>query len=346
MNQNKFRIYAKKLLLTYPQCNLEPTNVLKLLQDKLDIKDYLIAQELHQDKGLHIHAFLELQNTKDIKNPTFLDLHEETNIFHGNYQVAKFKPKIINYLLKDTKNFIASNDILLHIKNHSFKKNSNINEDILNLAKNGDLTQALQLYEKTYPLSYLRSPKAIENSFKFIHLKQLGFKTKYQLKDFIIPNDLKKLLDSTDLKNPTQTIQIEGKTGTGKTAFLIAYLEQFNIPFFRVCNLDGLRFYKGEPIIIYDDFDWNNPSIQRENAIHLLDVNSSATISIKHSSVHIKEGPKFILTNKPLKDYSTYINNHIFSLDEIQRRVFSYSLKESLIKDSNTSLEDSKNPNN
>ena len=51
-----FRLAAKHLFLTYPKCNLEPKDALEQFNTKLNIKEYIISQESHQDGDKHLHA--------------------------------------------------------------------------------------------------------------------------------------------------------------------------------------------------------------------------------------------------------------------------------------------------
>ena len=57
------------------------------------------------EKGRHIHCFLELNRVFDTKNPRTLDLNVNTQKgdekLHGNYQGAKHKDQVIQYILKD-----------------------------------------------------------------------------------------------------------------------------------------------------------------------------------------------------------------------------------------------------
>lgn len=59
--KKKFRLNARQLFLTYPQCVLEPDEVLTLLTAKLgEPEAYIIAQEAHQVKRSCIcHATIQ-----------------------------------------------------------------------------------------------------------------------------------------------------------------------------------------------------------------------------------------------------------------------------------------------
>lgn len=92
----KYRLNTKSFFLTYPRCTLTKEQALTLLQDKLDIQTYYISREDHKDGTPHIHAFIKTHTKHNFLNPNCLDLNE----FHGNYQSAREKQKVIGYVCK------------------------------------------------------------------------------------------------------------------------------------------------------------------------------------------------------------------------------------------------------
>src|SRR5690349_7922334 len=92
-----FRINSRQLFLTWPQCNISKENALKLLQEKLAIDQYVIAEELHEDKTPHLHAYIKCIKPVDIKNPHKLDLGD----FHGNYQSCRSSAAVKAYCVED-----------------------------------------------------------------------------------------------------------------------------------------------------------------------------------------------------------------------------------------------------
>ena len=132
--KKEFRLYSKKMFLTYSQINksfdlnledlLIKQQVLQQLEEKIKnkttkIKDYLISLEYHQDGNKHIHVFLELEKRIDILDSSFFDLifmddNKKEYIIHGNYQVGKNKDSILNYLIKSDINFLSN--MKLYIK--------------------------------------------------------------------------------------------------------------------------------------------------------------------------------------------------------------------------------------
>ena len=105
IKKSNFRIASKKLFLTYSQCNLKPFECLNILEEKFKlytIEKYIITKEYHADnKGEHIHVFIELAKKIDCKNQSFFNMHNNEIIFKGNYQGCKQKEKVIEYITKD-----------------------------------------------------------------------------------------------------------------------------------------------------------------------------------------------------------------------------------------------------
>jgi len=81
--------------------------------------EYVIAQEKHEDGGLHIHAFIKVDKRVNFKNGIF-DLPEH----HGNYQVAKSWRAVQKYITKD--GVYISNIDLESAKNKTGKRNKDL----------------------------------------------------------------------------------------------------------------------------------------------------------------------------------------------------------------------------
>jgi len=73
-NQNKkYRANRKKFFLTYSQCDKTPEELFVHLSTIAAIHKYLIAQELHQDGGKHLHAYIDFVEKQDFKNCRWAD---------------------------------------------------------------------------------------------------------------------------------------------------------------------------------------------------------------------------------------------------------------------------------
>ena len=109
-------------------------------------------------------------------------------------------------------------------------------------------------------------------------------------------------------KRHKHALWIKGPSGIGKTEFAKSL---FTRPLV-VSDIEGLKRLKPtyHDVIIYDDMNFKHST--REFQIHLVDVQNSRDINVKHSSVLIPKGfPRIFTSNVP-----------IFSCDEaIKRRL-------------------------
>src|SRR5437868_4815134 len=103
-----FRLNAKKLFLTYPQCDLMPAVAITLLEQVLAPTYSIIASiachENHQDGNFHLHLALILNKKCNLTNENCLDIGN----FHGNYSSARNWNASVNYIKRCYKNTTAS----------------------------------------------------------------------------------------------------------------------------------------------------------------------------------------------------------------------------------------------
>lgn len=203
--------------LTYPQCPLEPTDVLALLRARspVAIKDYVVAVELHKDGNRHIHAFIRYEK-RVTWSKTLWDITFAGKTYTGNYQQAKSWSNVVAYCCKETKNYIAN----ISIEDAKSKK----------AARNSQL-----LHE---------DPKQLiaDGSIGFLQLPSL-------LRSKALYTTLQPPLETEDVRG----VWIVGKTGVGKSHFVRSkysgdelYLKSQNKWW------DG---YQSQPVVLLDDFD-------------------------------------------------------------------------------------------
>ena len=103
---NKFRISAKRMFLTYSQVDPQITalHVLDELKSNPNLREefkYVIAKEHHKDGGTHFHAIIIQEEKVDIKKPDALDIQYHEQNFHGNYAPVKSLARAISYVCKN-----------------------------------------------------------------------------------------------------------------------------------------------------------------------------------------------------------------------------------------------------
>lgn len=89
---------VRTLFLTYPQCTVTRERLLEHLQSVDTVVEYVIAQEVHADGGLHLHAYVKFQ--QGLRCSQFTPTLDVDN-FHGNYQAARSFRSVIAYVKKD-----------------------------------------------------------------------------------------------------------------------------------------------------------------------------------------------------------------------------------------------------
>nr|WLD53462.1 replication associated protein [Tomato yellow leaf deformation dwarf virus] len=102
-----FRLSAKNIFLTYPQCDIEKDEVLRMLHSlKWTVvkPTYIrVAREEHTDGQPHLHCLIQLSGKSNIKDVRFFDLtHPRRSAnFHPNVQAAKDANAVKNYITKE-----------------------------------------------------------------------------------------------------------------------------------------------------------------------------------------------------------------------------------------------------
>lgn len=116
---------VKGWFCTWPQCPISKELALKILDEKLDIQEYVICEEQHKDGSPHLHAFIKLCRKKRFR-PDLFDLKDLEKNYHGEYQKAKSFRAVCKYVMKD-KNYISNFDVDKYLN----KKGKLTKEDLL-----------------------------------------------------------------------------------------------------------------------------------------------------------------------------------------------------------------------
>lgn len=80
-----FRIMSQHWLLTFPRCAISVDAMYEHLEDLLDLDEYIIATERHQDGGRHLHCWIRTRTVRNVKNPRFFDYYcDDGTSYHPN----------------------------------------------------------------------------------------------------------------------------------------------------------------------------------------------------------------------------------------------------------------------
>lgn len=115
-----FRLQAKFMFLTWPQCDTPKEVVLANLK-KLPTFEYaVVSRENHHDSaGVHLHAFVAWTKQVNKIGAKWLD---DIAGKHGNYQAARSNLKVVQYVIKDG-NYVSDGfDPALYISQAMNKK--------------------------------------------------------------------------------------------------------------------------------------------------------------------------------------------------------------------------------
>jgi hypothetical protein len=305
-----------------------------------NVTDFLLVKELHAVDDLksrnraenHVHVYLELSRSVDIKNSSFLDLtlidEGKNSVYHGNYQRCKNTKSTLNYLLKEVDAGDSSSVLMsegLQIRIGDFGELLNLDESLIKLAEKGEIKKALDLIKKNRPWLYLKSHMHLEKSLKDLYLKTLGCVPKYNFNQFQIPDELRALLSLAEKTN--RTVHLFGDSGTGKSQFIKCYtLDVKKLNPLIINNFDALRFFNFNThnAIIIDDIA-NLDKLKREEIIKFFDSEEETTFSLKHGSTRIPQStPRFLITNHPLER----VLGEDYTADKaISRRIVSFNLE-------------------
>lgn len=358
---DNFRLCSKSVFLTFSRCGLELETIKNQLQNKVKEKDptnfithYVACKERHENISIinetpyHVHGFFEFSKKVDTKDPLFFDIKgydiskKKESIFHPNVQSAKSRKNVIKYVLKNqsrsdldnlsgenSPTLIISPELKLYVdKNMELQ---NYQKTVISLAKIGDVDAAMRIFEDMNPGAYLRNHAQVKQSLTSLSQAQNVSLTKYKLTDFKLTPAMLDVIQKS--KKSERMLYVKGASGTGKTQFLLTLIKgEYRLNPLVVSNLDGIRFFKAEvhTAILFNDFNWNELKYEREKLIHLLDVESACTISVKHSSLYIPENvARFAASNLLLEDYLGEMAN----LTEIARRVCYLDIGDTMLYD-------------
>jgi len=329
-----FRIHAKKLYLTYSQVHpsADQQAILQILKQKPELPffNYVIAKEHHQDGGIHFHVLLLFNKQIDIKNQNALDIQFLEQTYHGNYQAARSTERVVEYVCKHG-DYITSLENLVEGKLLSMK------ELLIKDVKDLGLSPALIKHTENLPEKALANVSLVSAKNHFQALQQLKdlekadhVDTPFQLKDFLLTQDLKQWVDK-----PDKTLVLVGDSGVGKTAFCKAFVKEKRLKTLRVNHKQDFRRLDASYDAILID-DAGICGLSDTELLALVDNQEGKTIRVLYNSVLKKENlVQMLVMNNPeyQRIYSQLIQ------DRFARRVTFQQVKEPFINNLNVNIQ-------
>ena len=134
-DKKRFRLQAKRLFLTYPQCPAPKEILLQKLQEKLGqlgIEKYVIGQEEHKDGNLHLHAIVSMKKKCNIVSPRALDIEFDGVQYHGKYEPMKGSLiQAANYVTKHDKEALLKNIDMVSLAHATKSKKKYISQQVM-----------------------------------------------------------------------------------------------------------------------------------------------------------------------------------------------------------------------
>nr|WAE42443.1 MAG: replication associated protein [Cressdnaviricota sp.] len=215
LSEKQFRLQGKSFFLTYPQCDMDKAVAMAELMTKVDTNYVCVGHELHEDGSDHLHALIQTVNKLSTKKASFFDL----GTFHGNYQTARDAEDVQKYVQKCS-DFIEDGNFL-GMKQSEIQKRAAENKMIL-----------------TTPLHELVDTGDI-SIHSYVGL--VAAKNLYNLDKIVVPEYI-----------PRTVLWIYGKSGIGKSRYV---RDQYPGLFYNKPQNKWWDGYKGEKIVLLDDFD-------------------------------------------------------------------------------------------
>lgn len=101
-----FRLAAKSIFITYPQCPFPVDRVVSTyvdyFKDTNPVKELIVGQEKHTDGNYHLHLYVSFSRKINIKSSFFFDILPAPNgeYYHPNFSSVKSKKAVIIYVTK------------------------------------------------------------------------------------------------------------------------------------------------------------------------------------------------------------------------------------------------------
>lgn len=277
----EFRLNTAQIFLTYSQCSLEPNTILDNLKklDKLNIKNYIIAQESHKDGNKHIHVYLLLNSKINIRDNRYFDMGE----FHPKIEGCRSWKAVIKYVTKDG-SYISNYD--QKVIDDIIKDNMKVGElytKARDLAKDGKVKEGIEVLEHSKTVRDLViHGNAIQKNLRLLAVKRRS--PDFSIEQFNVSFNWDR----------TKSLVLWGPTNTGKTSLAKALLPKALF----VTHKDMLKQYDELEYegIIFDDMSFKH--WPREAQIHIVDFDNDRQIDVKHGMAVIPaKTPRIFTTN-------------------------------------------------
>ncbi|AAB18926.1 rep [Horseradish curly top virus] len=223
---NSFRIQARNIFLTYPQCTIPKDEMLQLLQNlnwTVVKPTYIrVAAERHADGTPHLHCLIQLSGKSNIKDCRFFDIThpQRSTSFHPNVQSAKDTNAVKNYITKEG-DYCESGQ-------YKVSGGTKANKDAVyhNAVNAGGVREALDIIKAGDPKTFVTQHHNVKANLEHIFAKPPEpWNPPYPLSSFTnVPEEMQEWADDyfgrpVADSHKAKSIIIEGNSRTGKTCW-------------------------------------------------------------------------------------------------------------------------------
>ena len=301
------RLRNSTFFLTYSQTGYDKERVAAFLRTKGTIKRMVVANELHQDGGRHVHALVEFDRSKDIR-PNFFDIGAE----HPNIGIWTNRNQTYDSWFVNHWDYCQKEDLSpIVIGTRPSVERKRKREEVFQTAMQLAISESVDR-----GMSYLCEQQAYDALTKYAQIASAMHMIR--AKKLCVAKPARSLSEFKNL--PTlplgwKNLFFQGPTNLGKTQFARALLPGATL----VRHRDQLRLCDFSKGVIFDDFDcshWPPAAV-----IHLLDWDESSGIDVKHGHVVIPAGTQKIFTFNSELTYWAPRDATNSQMDAIRRRI-------------------------
>jgi hypothetical protein len=336
--KTNFRIRSKKFFMTYPRLP-EIDNLgdlaLESLKNSFGIIDdstwgYLLSVEKHKDGTPHLHIYLKFNTVQGVYSRDKLSLNIKVNDsikkFEGKYEAVKNHHHVIQYVMKASENFdnIKTNMILPIFDGIYY---SDPAEHVYAVLRSLGLEAANEVFMKQYGDLVVNKGSMILKNLEvaaeyFVRMenkKKVLIRSLGEFKN--VPDEIIDWVNRDP--NKRYTLILYGPPGTGKTELAKSIMSELGLNYVLIRNINIL---KGMALnhavgLIFDDF--NLGDFNREEIIHILDIENPSSIRILYGTADIPSHMAKIFTTNRIKQFD--LND-----EAIRRRIIPVEIKEKL----------------
>lgn len=302
-DKKRIHKFAMGWFLTYPQCPMKKEAMLEalkvtLMNFKLEIKEYVICEEKHENGDPHLHAFIKLDRRREFRADLFdvMDLDTGKN-YHGHYETAKSFRAVIKYVTEDG-NYISNIDVKAALR----KKSKLLPEDLMK--------KPLDALEEGI-ITPMQLSSFYKNHLLYMNLKMMQVKLS------------KEIIEMPKLRH----YWVCGDTNAGKTTWLRKKMIDNEDKFFKIPKNNDWVGYAQEDNLYIDEFK-GQIKIQELNEL----CDGGAKVNVKGGSITVGYGKTlYVLSN--FDPIECYPYDKPFEISTLLTRFTIYEMKNYELED-------------